>query len=80
MGSSNPAALRSCVRASQAPAWCNVRQAGARFSGHDVYGIAALIAAALALFWKHPWLAWLAAALGAFALVLYCFELARWRC
>jgi hypothetical protein len=39
-----------------------------------VYGIAALVATALALAWKRPWLAWLAAALGIVALQLYCFE------
>ena len=38
------------------------------------YGYAALVATALALLWKHPFAAWLAAALGIGALVLYCFE------
>ncbi|MDI3262799.1 hypothetical protein [Aerosticca soli] len=38
------------------------------------YGYAALLAAALALWRRRPWLAWLAAALGVFALELYCAE------
>jgi hypothetical protein len=41
---------------------------------NNTYGIAALAAAALALALKQPWAAWLAAALGAFALEMYCFE------
>ena len=38
------------------------------------YGYAALVASFVALFWRHPLAAWLAAALGVAALVLYCFE------
>lgn len=56
------------------PAWCHWRQALVLGFLHDVYGIAALAAAALALWRQRLWLAWLAAALGIFALELYCFE------
>ncbi|WP_109123618.1 hypothetical protein [Dyella sp. C11] len=38
-----------------------------------IYGWVALAAAALALFRKHPFTAWLSAATGVVALVLYCF-------
>ncbi|MGP1664604.1 MAG: hypothetical protein ACTS5I_01555 [Rhodanobacter sp.] len=56
------------------PLWCTWRQWLVLGFLHNVYGIAAVVAAATAMLWKSPWLAWLAAALGAFALVLYCFE------
>ena len=61
------------------PAWCEWRQwLVLGFQHHaygvTVYGVAALAAAAMALLWKHPSTAWLAAALGMFALELYCFE------
>ncbi|MET3652280.1 hypothetical protein [Dyella japonica] len=38
-----------------------------------IYGWVALVAAALALFWKKPFTAWLSAAAGMVAVVLYCF-------
>lgn len=38
-----------------------------------LYGWVALAAAVLALFWKRPATAWLAAATGLVALILYCF-------
>ncbi len=41
---------------------------------HDVYGIAALLATAFAWISKRPSVAWLAAALGMFALEMYCFQ------
>ncbi|MEO7066179.1 MAG: hypothetical protein ABI114_04670 [Rhodanobacter sp.] len=56
------------------PWWCSWRQLLVLGFLHDVYGVLALAAAALALLQKHRWLAWLAAALGVFALELYCFE------
>jgi|GEM_PF-291359 len=60
-------------------AWCAWRRLlvlGFRHHAYDVsiYGVAALVTTALALCWKRAWLAWLAAALGLFALELYCFE------
>jgi hypothetical protein len=59
--------------------WCGTRQLlilGFQHHAYDVsvYGIAALMAAALALWSRHVWIAWLAAVLGVFALQLYCFE------
>lgn len=57
-----------------APAWCQWRQLLVLGFLHDVYGIAALAAAALVLWRPRLWLAWLAAALGMFALELYCVE------
>lgn len=56
------------------PMWCAWRQLLVLGFLHNVYGIAALLATALALLWKRPWTAWLAAAFGVFALVLYCFQ------
>lgn len=56
------------------PWWCIGRQWLVLGFLHDVYGIAALIAAAAALCSKRPWLAWLATALGVFALQLYCVQ------
>ena len=58
----------------QAPWWCDWRQALVLGFLHNVYGIAALVATALALLWKRTWVAWLAAALGVFALEMYCVE------
>jgi hypothetical protein len=59
--------------------WCNTRQVLILgFQHHafeaSVYGVAALMAAAWALWSKQLWIAWLAAVLGVFALQLYCFE------
>jgi len=69
-----PSTIVQLCESGKGPAWCNVRQwVVLGFLGNG-YGIAALIAAALSLIWKHPWAAWLAAALGAFALEMYCFE------
>ncbi|OOG49537.1 hypothetical protein [Rhodanobacter sp. C01] len=61
------------------PAWCDWRQwLVLGFQHHagniSVYGVIALMATALALLSKRPWPAWLAAATGTFALLLYCFE------
>lgn len=56
------------------PAWCAWRQWLVLGFLHDVYGIAALAVTALAWWRSDARLAWLAAALGALALVLYCFE------
>jgi hypothetical protein len=56
------------------PWWCAWRQGLVLGFLHNVYGIAALGSAVLALLSKRLWLAWLAAALGVFALQLYCVE------
>ncbi|HWU75016.1 MAG TPA: hypothetical protein VN043_00810 [Rhodanobacter sp.] len=56
------------------PWWCGGRQWLVWGFLHQVYGIAALIVAVAALCSKRLWLAWFAAALGAFALQLYCVD------
>lgn len=57
-----------------APWWCLWRQTLVLGFLRNSYGIAALVVTALALVWPRTWLAWLAAALGVFALELYCFQ------
>ncbi|RCS29312.1 hypothetical protein DEO45_12495 [Rhodanobacter denitrificans] len=56
------------------PWWCRWRQWLVLGFLNDAYGIAALAATALALLHRRAWPAWLAAALGVFALQLYCVE------
>jgi hypothetical protein len=69
-----PPALANLCSAEGAPRWCAWRQwAVLAFLGYG-YGYAALTAAFLALVTRHPLTAWLAAAFGVAALVLYCFE------
>ena len=67
-------AMGQLCGAADGPWWCTVRQGLVLGFLHDIYAIAALIATAVALLRRSAWLAWLAAALGAFALELYCFE------
>ncbi|GGY32655.1 hypothetical protein GCM10008098_27650 [Rhodanobacter panaciterrae] len=67
-------AIGQLCSTSHAPSWCSGRQWLVLGFLHNVYGVVALITAVLALLWQRPWLAWLAAALGVFALELYCFE------
>jgi len=69
-----PATMAQQCGGGHAPWWCRWRQGLVLGFLYDVYGIAALLATALALLWKRAWLAWLAAALGIIALQLYCFE------
>ncbi len=56
------------------PWWCTWRQWLVLGFLYNVYGIAALLAALIALLSPRPAVAWLASALGLFALVLYCFQ------
>ena len=60
--------------AAAAPWWCAWRHLLVLGFLNDVYGIAALVMTALALLRPRLWTAWLAAALGVFALELYCFQ------
>jgi hypothetical protein len=60
--------------ATSAPWWCAWRQLLVLGFLNNVYGIAALVTAVLSLVWPRTWLAWLAAALGVFALELYGFQ------
>ena len=69
-----PPTVADLCGASGGPRWCAWRQwAVVAFLGYG-YGYAALTAVFIALVLRHPLAAWLAAALGAAALVLYCFE------
>ncbi|MDO1529005.1 hypothetical protein QMK61_09220 [Fulvimonas sp. R45] len=67
-----PALAHRC--AAGGPAWCPLRELAVRGFLSYAYGWAALAAAALALLWRRAAVAWLAAALGAFALVMYCAD------
>lgn len=68
-----PALAHRCAAAS-GPAWCPLRELAVRGFLSEAYGWAALAAAVLALLWRRTATAWLAAALGAFALVMYCAD------
>jgi hypothetical protein len=67
-----PPALAHQCSAGNGPAWCPLRTLAVQAFLSYAYGYAALAAAVLALLWKHIFPAWLAAALGAFALMMYC--------
>jgi len=69
-----PPAVADLCSADGGPRWCAWRQwAVLAFLSYG-YGYAALTAAFIALISGHRLAAWLAAALGMAALVLYCFE------
>lgn len=70
-----PHAIGQQCDAVRAPSWCSGRQWLILGFLYHVYGVAALLAAVLALLSQRPWLAWLAAALGVFAFELYGFEI-----
>ena len=67
-----PPALAHQCSAGAGPAWCPWRTLAVKAFLSYAYGWIALAAAVLALAWKRLPTAWLAAALGAFALVMYC--------
>ncbi|HEX7814201.1 hypothetical protein [Dyella sp.] len=69
-----PANLAHLCDDGNGPAWCGLRQAIVIAFYSYGLGYAALAATALALAWKHPAAASLAAALGFIALVMYCYE------
>jgi len=69
-----PSTMERLCSSTHSPIWCRWRQLLVLGFLHDVYGGLALAAAAWALVGKQPWTACLAAALGAFALELYCFQ------
>lgn len=69
-----PTATAELCGSGHGPAWCPARQWLVQSFLNNTFGIAALVAAGLALLVKQRWAAWLAAALGMFALELYCFE------
>jgi len=69
-----PSATAQLCESGHGPVWCPARQWLVQRFLNNTFGFAALVAAALALVVKQRWTAWLAAALGIFALELYCFE------
>jgi hypothetical protein len=69
-----PPALAHRCDDGNGPDWCGVRNAIVIGFNTYGYGIAAIIATVLALIGKKAWLGWLAAALGMFALILYCYH------
>ena len=73
-GAIEPPAVANLCTANGGPTWCAWREWAVLGFLSYAYGYAALTAAFIALFWRHPLAAWLAAALGAAALVLYCVE------
>ncbi len=64
-------AIGQLCSSDHAPGWCKLRTALVLGFLNHVYGVAALVGAALALLSRRRALAWLAAALGIFALQLY---------
>ncbi len=69
-----PSAMAQLCGDVGSPWWCTWRQWLVLGFLHNVYGIVALIAAVIAIFSQRRAVAWLAAALGLFALELYCFQ------
>ncbi|WP_329741691.1 hypothetical protein [Dyella sp. A6] len=69
-----PPELAHRCTAGNGPAWCLLRQWAVTGFLTYAFGWAALAAAVLALCWPRIIAAWLAAALGAFALLMYCPE------
>ena len=65
-----PAAVANLCTAGGGPGWCTWREWAVLGFLSYAYGYAALTAAFVALCWRHPLAAWLAAALGAAALAL----------
>ena len=67
-----PSSIEEFCGATQPPVWCTPRRWLVQgFLGYG-YGIAALMATTLALLHRRVATFWLAAALGAFALAMYC--------
>jgi hypothetical protein len=69
-----PADLAHVCEGTAVPGWCPVRNTLVQGFRSYGYGYAALAGTLLALVWRHPLSATLAAALGLIALELYCYE------
>ena len=69
-----PAALAQRCEDTSAPAWCWLRTLAVQAFLSYAYGYAALASAAVALCWQCSVTAWLTAALGLVALIMYCPE------
>jgi hypothetical protein len=67
-------AIGNRCSAISSPLWCSWRHWLVLGFLTNVYGILALITAALSMLSRRVAIAWLATALGLFALQLYCFE------
>ncbi|MBU6248857.1 MAG: hypothetical protein KGN77_13985 [Xanthomonadaceae bacterium] len=65
---------RCAAGATYLPDWCAWRELVVQGFLHDAYGVAALVATALAMLRPRRWTATLAAGLGLAATVLYCYE------
>lgn len=68
-----PPALAHLCDEHNGPNWCGLREVIVLGFNTYGYGIAALIVTLISLFSKKPAIAWLAAALGLFALIMYCY-------
>lgn len=69
-----PPALAHLCDEGNGPASCSLRQFIVMGFNSYGFGFAALAITLLALIWKKPVLAWLAAALGMFAIIMYCYD------
>jgi hypothetical protein len=69
-----PSQIGQICEAVSTPWWCSVRQTLIMGFITNTYGYAAIAAAVLALVWRQTFAATMAAALGLFALQLYCYE------
>jgi hypothetical protein len=68
-----PALAHLCDDLNTRPASCSARTFIVIGFNSYGFGIAALVATALTLVMKKPAIAWLAAALGMFAVIMYCY-------
>lgn len=69
-----PADIAHACEAPGGPGWCPVRMSVVRGFLTYGYGYIAVAGVALALFYPRRWTAALSAALGLFALEMYCYE------
>ncbi len=68
-----PPAIGNMCEDNNAPGWCGIRQVLVLGFNNYSYGIAALVVTLIALPSKKLAIAWLAAALGLFAVIMYCY-------
>jgi hypothetical protein len=69
-----PSHMAHACEAQTGPWWCGLRNVVVQGFLDYGYGYAAVLAALLAVFWRHTFAAVLAVSLGAIALQLYCYE------
>jgi hypothetical protein len=69
-----PPQMAHACESQAGPWWCGLRNAIVLGFLSYGYGYAAVLAAVLAVFWRHAFAAALAVCLGAIALQLYCYE------